>query len=85
MECRKRIALIAHDHKKPDLLQWVRFKRDTLLKHELYATGTTGKIWRRNRQTAQGLSPLSARSLIKLIACITDLAKPRRLSSATIP
>jgi methylglyoxal synthase len=41
---RKRIALIAHDHKKEDLLEWVRFNRGTLLQHELFATGTTGKI-----------------------------------------
>ena len=44
MEQKKRIALIAHDHNKPDLLEWVRFNRGTLLMHELYATGTTGKI-----------------------------------------
>ncbi|MCW4009372.1 MAG: methylglyoxal synthase [Candidatus Bathyarchaeota archaeon] len=41
---RKKIALIAHDNKKGDLLEWVKFNRETLLKHELYATGTTGKI-----------------------------------------
>ena len=41
---RKKIALIAHDHKKPDLLEWVRFNKDTLLQHELYATGTTGRL-----------------------------------------
>jgi len=41
---RKKIALIAHDHKKPDLLEWVRFNKGTLLKHELFATGTTGKV-----------------------------------------
>jgi methylglyoxal synthase len=41
---RKRIALIAHDHQKPDLLEWVRFNKGTLLQHELYATGTTGKV-----------------------------------------
>ncbi|WP_342525699.1 methylglyoxal synthase [Chryseomicrobium sp. FSL W7-1435] len=37
-----RIALIAHDKKKDDLIQFVTAYRDTLLKHDLYATGTTG-------------------------------------------
>ncbi len=41
---RKKIALIAHDHKKPDLLEWVKFNKGTLLQHKLFATGTTGKI-----------------------------------------
>ncbi len=41
---RKKIALIAHDNKKADLLDWVKFNRGTLLKHELFATGTTGQI-----------------------------------------
>ena len=44
MEQKKRIALIAHDHQKQALLEWVRFNKGTLLRHELYATGTTGKI-----------------------------------------
>jgi methylglyoxal synthase len=44
MNPKKRIALIAHDHQKPALLEWVKFNKDTLLRHELYATGTTGKI-----------------------------------------
>jgi methylglyoxal synthase len=41
---KKKIALIAHDNKKADLLEWVKINRQSLLKHELYATGTTGKI-----------------------------------------
>jgi methylglyoxal synthase len=40
----KRIALIAHDNLKQDMLDWARFNRGTLTKHELFATGTTGKL-----------------------------------------
>ena len=41
---RKRIALVAHDNKKQDLLEWARFNRDLLAHHDLFATGTTGKL-----------------------------------------
>ena len=44
LEPRKRIALVAHDNKKRDLLEWARFNRDLLARHELFATGTTGKM-----------------------------------------
>lgn len=40
----KKIALVAHDSKKLDLLEWARFNRDLLAAHELYATGTTGDL-----------------------------------------
>jgi methylglyoxal synthase len=42
MSARKRIALIAHDNCKSDLLVWARYNRHTLAQHELHATGTTG-------------------------------------------
>jgi methylglyoxal synthase len=42
MSNRKRIALIAHDNRKDDMLDWARFNRGTLARHELFATGTTG-------------------------------------------
>ena len=40
----QRIALIAHDNKKPDLLEWARYNAGTLDMHELSATGSTGKL-----------------------------------------
>ncbi len=40
----KRIALIAHDNKKDDLLAWTAFNKEKLAKHMLFATGTTGRL-----------------------------------------
>jgi len=44
MEHDKKIALVAHDNKKRDLVEWAKFNRDLLAHHQVYATGTTGKI-----------------------------------------
>ena len=37
-------CLIAHDHKKEDMVQWASHNKQILSKHELYATGTTGRL-----------------------------------------
>ena len=47
MEHDKKIALVAHDNKKRDLLEWAKFNRNLLAHHQIYATGTTGKILER--------------------------------------
>jgi len=44
MGVRKKIALVAHDNKKRDLLEWAKFNRHILVEHIVYATGTTGSL-----------------------------------------
>ena len=44
MSARKRIALVAHDNRKTDLIDWAFYNRTALAKHQLFATGTTGKM-----------------------------------------
>jgi len=44
LRARKHIGLVAHDGRKQDLLEWVRFNKGTLAEHVLYATGTTGAL-----------------------------------------
>lgn len=44
MKPAKRVAVVAHDNKKRDLLEWARFNRHSLRRHDLYATGTTGRL-----------------------------------------
>lgn len=44
MEHDKKIALIAHDHKKQDLIEWAKYNRTLLAHHQIYATGTTGTL-----------------------------------------
>ncbi len=44
---KKQIALVAHDNKKQDLLEWARFNRVTLSRHHLFGTGTTGGLLER--------------------------------------
>lgn len=43
----KKIALVAHDNKKRDLLEWAKYNRTLLAHHKLFATGTTGTVLQR--------------------------------------
>ena len=40
----KNIALVAHDHKKKDLIEWATYNKRILICHNLVATGTTGSM-----------------------------------------
>lgn len=51
MGARKKIALVAHDNMKKDLLEWAKWNRELLIAHELFATGTTGKLLEEILQT----------------------------------
>lgn len=44
LKSQKRIAMVAHDHKKTDLIDWAVYNKKALEAHSLIATGTTGKL-----------------------------------------
>jgi len=56
MGSQKNIVLVAHDHKKQDLLEWAKYNRDLLAHHKLYATGTTG--WLLEKELGLGIIKL---------------------------
>jgi len=44
MKTQKKIALVAHDNRKKDLIDWVKVNKEILSQHFLHGTGTTGKL-----------------------------------------
>ena len=44
IEPKKKIALVAHDNMKQNMIEWAKFNKEKLKQHEIYATGTTGKL-----------------------------------------
>jgi hypothetical protein len=50
----RRIALIAHDNKKRDMLEWAEYNLDLLAGHELFATATTGHLLQKDLGTGRG-------------------------------
>jgi methylglyoxal synthase len=59
MDAQKRIALVAHDRKKPELVGWVETNEPVLARHLFWSTGTTGA---RIREACPGLRLTALRS-----------------------
>ena len=93
MPRRKQLALIAHDNRKADLLDWARFNRETLAQHELHATGTTGALLKNEyvpvchccwaiyeiaSRKASRRGRRSVKSHIKMLRCLTLSGSCRR-------
>ena len=58
----KSIALVAHDNRKPDLTEWVKYNAKKLASHHLICTGTTGKMVEETLKSSNE-RPLSLRKL----------------------
>ena len=44
MEKIKNLALVAHDNRKADLIEWVEWNYESIMQHKLICTGTTGAL-----------------------------------------
>lgn len=62
----KRIALVAHDNRKKDLVEWVEWNYQTLIKHHLICTGTTGSLVEEAIQKKSALGSQPSFRLTKL-------------------
>jgi methylglyoxal synthase len=80
IESQKRIALVAHDNKKEDLLEWARYNRNLLASHQLFATGTTGTLLEEALRTPVvklQSGPLGGDQQIFAVCRILECASPR--------
>ncbi len=66
MDQRKRIALVAHDNCKPDLIEWAEYNWSTLANHELTTTGTTGALIEKAIRTKNGATAMDQIKIRKL-------------------
>lgn len=62
----KNIALVAHDNRKKDLIEWVEWNAEKLLNHKLICTGTTGKLVEKALIKHSKNNELPENSIIKL-------------------
>lgn len=67
MTAKLKLALVAHDHMKRDLAEWVDWNWEILLRHHLVCTGTTGKMVTQTLMERHGLQHSSASFDITLL------------------
>ncbi|MBI2429032.1 MAG: methylglyoxal synthase [Ignavibacteriales bacterium] len=68
MKSKKQIALVAHDNRKKDMVEWVEWNWDALLDHSLICTGTTGKLVEQTLKAKAGKNSGRKISITKLIS-----------------
>jgi len=66
MEKIKRIALVAHDNRKKDLIEWVEWNYEVLIRHKLISTGTTGSLVEKAIKKKLGENGANSFEIIKL-------------------
>ena len=66
MKTKKTLALVAHDNRKEDLIEWVEWNYKTLIRNKLVCTGTTGKLVEKAVGKKQGLEEDNGLDIIKL-------------------
>jgi len=68
MKIIKNVALVAHDNRKKDLVEWVEWNYQTLLEHNLICTGTTGLMIEKviKQQLKKENSEKGLKSIIKV-------------------
>ena len=64
----KTVALVAHDNRKRDLIEWVQWNYKTLINHQLVCTGTTGRLVERaiSKKLEEGEEAADEFTLVKL-------------------
>jgi methylglyoxal synthase len=64
----KTVALVAHDNRKRDLIEWVQWNYKTLINHQLVCTGTTGRLVERaiSKKLEEGEEAANEFTLVKL-------------------
>lgn len=61
MDARKNIALVAHDNRKKDMIEWVEWNVTILLQHRLTCTGTTGRLVEKAIRSKEKMTALEKR------------------------